>query len=177
MLRAINEATLTQQIIDYRIRHNIPVGDVTRDIDNFFCGESLDNCTKEPSDYTPGAGPSPDPTPMLSRVTRWTSMAWAKRPRGGYPLATEAEAARRFAICEKCPKYEPWKHGCMGCINPVSNLLIQIRALRRGEPNSKGCAVLGFDCGTAANMELDTVAQMTDEQRHQLPDACWALRK
>lgn len=175
VLRAINEAELTELIFEYRVRNNLPIGEISRDIDRYYCERWPDACHKDATEY-PGAKNATVPVaePMLNRVTRWASLTARQMPAGGYALVPREEADRRAAICVACRQNVNWRGGCTGCSASTLALLAQIRQLRRTgrDGNLSGCALGGWDNLTAVHLPADRLV-LAPEQQAQLPPACW----
>ena len=175
MLEAINEEELVKQIFEYRLRHNIPVGDIERDIDDYYCTRWPKACHKEPKDWVNDGNPeSVSSEPMLNRVTRWAALMVHGQPRGGYSLVGVEEANRRGLICVGCPKNQPWRTGCTGCSSSSATVLAQLRKLQssKQQGNLMGCKVAGWDNATAVWMPKEALA-LTESQLKDLPDRCW----
>ncbi len=174
MLTAINEEKLTNQIHEYRIRNGIAPGDIERDIDTYYCTNWPEACQKEPSDYTPAAPRAPAHEPPMNRLTRWVTSLISRMPRGGYPLVSAGEAARRALICASCPANRPWKSGCPGCSSNVSSLLLQLRALRRTPHDGLlfACTFGGWGNESAVHLAVDQTP-ITEAQRADMPEKCW----
>ena len=164
---------LVQQIFEHRMRQGIPIGDIQRDIDNYYCQKWPEQCQKETHEYIAGAQPVPSTEPMLNRVTRWASLLARTAPRGGHPMVTIEEATKRASVCAGCPMNRKWRGGCAGCSSSTAQLLINLRSLRRlgCEGGLLGCQVLGWENATAVHLQN---VEVTDSQKAQLPDKCWA---
>lgn len=174
-LEAINEEELTKQIFEYRLRHNLPVGDIERDIDDYYCRRWPRACHKEPKDWTDTASAGPvHSEPLLKRVTRWAAMMAHGQPRGGYSLSTVEEANARGLICVGCPRNQGWRGGCSGCSSSTATVLAQLRKLQssKQQGNLMGCQVAGWDNATAVWLPKDALP-LTENQIQSLPDRCW----
>lgn len=176
VMTAVNEEGLTKQIFEYRMRHNIPIGDIERDIDRYYCERWPSCCHKEDADWSPGGdGPaSPPSEPFVNRVARWASLLLHRLPRGGFQLVPDSEATRRGTICAGCPKNQPWRVGCKGCSNATATLLAQLRNLKSSKSHASlyGCQIGGWDNATAVWMDVQQL-ELTDAQKAGLPDRCW----
>jgi hypothetical protein len=174
-LEAITEEILVNQIFEYRLRNNIPMGDIERDIDDYYCKLWPEVCQKEPKDEEGGSSASAPPAePMLNRVTRWVAMLVHQQPKGGYNLISAEEANRRADICVGCPLNYPWRGGCSGCSSSTVAVSGQLRKMQaaRQQGNLMACKVAGWDNATAAFMPMPTLG-LTEEQLQSLPDRCW----
>jgi hypothetical protein len=175
LLKAATEELLKQLISEYRLRNNLPMGDLEREIDDYYCGKYPQICSKEAKDYFPDTTVQSAPREtMLNRVSRWAAWLKQKMPRGGYPLVVQATADERARICSACPKNVPWRGGCSGCSSAVLTLLAQLRQLRvtRQHTALMGCSVAGWENGCAVWHENATL-ELTGEQIAALPTKCW----
>jgi len=172
-LEAVNEEMLQQKIFDYRMRHNIPIGNITRDLDDYYCKTWPDACHKEPADWMPDV-PQFEEEPLMIRVTRWAQLMWHVRPRGGFELVANAEAERRAAICQACPMNRRWRGGCSGCSASVDHMLLQLRGQRKTSKDGSlnGCAVAGWENPSACHFKVDNLP-LSEEQLGKLPAQCW----
>lgn len=174
MIRASGHDQLVERVFDYRLRNNIAIGDIAREISDFYCNQYPRLCQPEARDSDPTAGVAPS-EPILNRVARWASTMSHRMPRGGYELVGSAEAERRVAICAVCPKQDAsWRGGCGGCSAMTLQLLQQVKALRRTERdgNLGACSVIGHENSTAAHLTGESMP-ITAEQWAELPVACW----
>lgn len=173
-LKAATKELLTKAIFEYRLRNNIEIGDIERDIDKQYCTKYPDACDKEPSDYRSGGPSSPPTESMLNRVTRWAAYMAAKMPKGGWPFVSESEATARGTICTMCVENVPWRGGCVGCTASTARVLFQIKALRKTSVDQKvwGCRILGQENSVAMHIQSESMP-LTAEQRASLPPPCW----
>jgi len=175
-LEAVNEEELVKRIFEYRLRNNIPIGDIERDIDDYYCARWPKACHKEAKDWEniPGTTPGVVSEPMLNRVTRWAALMVHGQPKGGYQLVSADEANRRANICVGCPRNQPWRVGCTGCSSSSATVLAQLRKLQatKQQGNLMGCQISGWDNSTAAWMPLSSLP-LTEGQIQQLPERCW----
>jgi hypothetical protein len=169
-LEAINEEELIKLIFEYRLRNNLPIGDIERDLDNYYCSRWPEACQKEQADW---GIPQPEVThvePLLNRVTRWVSQLIRTQPRGGYELVSAEEAARRGSICAGCPKNQPWRVGCRGCSNSTASASAALRKMlsSRQHGDLHACEMGGWDNQTAVWMPKESL-----EEPAGLPERCW----
>lgn len=174
-LKGTDKKTLIDAVYEFRIRNGGNLETIEREIDNYYCTTWPTACDKEPSDYgaenrrrTGGYDEA-----LLHRVSRWGAGMADKMPRGGYQLVSQDEASRRQLICVGCPHNVSWRTGCTGCSGSTAQLMMQVRGLRKSNPEALGCKINGFDCGTASNLPLD-ILNLSDEQKRRLPERCWA---
>lgn len=177
-LEAPNEESLTKLIFEYRLRNNIPIGDIERDIDNYYCARWPTACHKEPKDWNPEV-PSAVANaglvePLLNRVSRWASMLLHRQPKGGYSLVSAALAQTRGNACVGCPKNQSWRMGCRGCSSNTAVLLTQMRKLQTSQHHGDlmGCSVCGWDNQTAVWLPEESL-EISKEQAEALPERCW----
>lgn len=174
-LEAIDEETLVKRIFEYRLRNGIPIGDIERDIDNYYCSNWPDACHKEPHDWNPEiSAPSVSVEPLLNRVSRWASLLAHGQPKGGYALVSAAEAQARGKICVGCSHNQHWRVGCRGCSNSTAILLGQMRKLQSSQHHGdlSGCTQCGWDNATAVWLPTDAL-QIPDTTKANLPERCW----
>ncbi|HUD76207.1 MAG TPA: hypothetical protein VMQ76_14125, partial [Terracidiphilus sp.] len=173
-LEGQTEEILTKNIYEYRLRNNIPIGDIEQDINAYYCKNWPDNCVKEAHEMGGPRAEFPHSEPIGNRVARWASMLLHSMPPGGHKLVMQPEATSRARVCIDCPKNTPWRGGCGGCSKSAVTLLAQLRKTNRTphDGNLMACGVTGWDNCTAA---WCTEAQLpiTEEQRAAMPDKCW----
>lgn len=176
MLRATTEQELTRLIFEYRLRNNQPIGDIERDLDDYYCKKWPNACNPEPSDFQPGGAKAPRSEALIDRITRWVTIMGRAMPRGGYRLVDKDIAEQRAVACHGCPNSKSWRGGCAGCSEAVATMLLSLRQMRKTsrDGNLLGCEELGFDCQTSVHL---TTPEVTDEQNARLPDRCWVKRK
>lgn len=167
------EELLVKSIFEYRMRIGKKIGDITRDIDAYYCSKWPELCHKEPHEYVTGTPVPVSDEPMLNRVTRWASFLARKMPRGGFAYVDSAEATKRAAICAGCPLNKPWRTGCYGCSSATASLLMNVKAMKKLACDDKllGCAATGWDNATAVHFEQNEV---TEDQKTKLTEKCWA---
>lgn len=172
----MTEALLIQQIHEYRLRNNIPPGDIERDIDQYYCTKYPEACQKEAADYAPEKGLPKDPPrePLVNRVTRWVTTLVTRMPRGGFQMESAQVAASRALICAGCPGNKPWRTGCLGCSSNVATLLLQVRSLRKTPQDALlyACNFAGWGNEAAVHMPVAQL-QLGDSQIADLPERCW----
>jgi len=173
VLHANSLENLVKIVFEWRIRNNVPPGDIEDDINSYYCARWPKFCTAEASDTDPTI-PHVSSEPMLNRVSRWVSTVAHAMPRGGYPLESPTEAERRAAICAACPKNGGWRGGCGGCSATTLAILQQLKQLKKtGKDGSlMGCTVGGWENGAAIWLPASTTAP-SESQRTALPEACW----
>jgi hypothetical protein len=174
-LTGINKESLTKQIFEFRLRNNIPMGDIEREIDAYYCRQWPSACWKEPHEQSHKAPAAVvHKEPMLNRVSRWASTVLRKMPPGGAVLANPTDAHSRAKICANCPKNVPWWGGCAGCSKSTTTVLAQIKRMSRTPLDSQlhGCSVAGWENQSAIWFGPEYL-EITAEQRNSLAPNCW----
>lgn len=166
--RAGTEDQLKVQITEFRIRNNIPPGDVNQEINDYYCEKWPDACFK---DYRHERQPAVG-EPLGQRVVRWATAMWHGRPKGGHKLVSQDEANRRASICLSCPMNRAWQAGCSSCMGNVNSVLSQIRNLRSNKHAGHilSCSFMGWDNNTAVHIES---LSLTPDQLSRKPPNCW----
>lgn len=167
-----NFEKLIENIFEYRLRNNLPLSDIEREVHDFYCSRYPSFCHPDSSDNNPVGRRNGES--MLNRVSRWASATIRTMPRGGYSLVTSAVAESRAQICMACPKNGGWRGGCGGCSAATLQLLQQIKQLRKtkNDGNLSACQVGGWENGAAVH--LPTIAlPLSVEQHAALPEKCW----
>ena len=174
-LEAVSRDILHQRIFEYRLRNNIEIGDIERDVDDYYCRNWPDSCDKEPHEYQKNPGAERVyAEALINRVSRWASMILKTMPRGGVEMVTAQEATSRGNVCANCPKNTPWRIGCVGCSASTVAVLSQIKKLGRTPQDAKllACSVAGWETSTAIWMPASFL-KLTDDQLKALPANCW----
>ncbi len=159
---------LIKVIFEYRQRNDQPIGDIERDIDNYYCSRWPSAC------HGSATSTAPRRESLINRIARWASMTFRSMPRGGYQLVTAPEAVARGQTCVGCPRNIPWRGGCTGCSNSTVKLLLELKRARKTaiDGNLLGCDVGGWanDC---AVWLPPSATPITDDQRQLMPARCW----
>lgn len=151
------------------------IGDIERDVDNYFCTNWPSSCDKEPHEYNNNAGAErTHAEALIYRVSRWAMGIIKTMPRGGVQLVSAQEANSRAAVCAACPKNTPWRIGCIGCSASTVAVLSQIKKLGSTPQDAKlmACSVAGWETSTSAWLPAQYL-KLTDEQKNSLPANCW----
>lgn len=174
MLRASTEEDLIELVFAYRQRNDLPIGDIEKEIERYYCNRWPNACHEDARDLDPDLPYSPPREPLLNRVARWASITYRNQPRGGYALATSAEAADRAKACVGCPRNQSWRGGCAGCSTATSQLLLQLRNLRKtsADGNLLACTITGSDNQCSVHLPAEATP-ISAEQREAMPDRCW----
>jgi hypothetical protein len=175
VLKAATEDLLKVQIFEFRLRNNLPQGELEREIDAYFCASYPSMCNKEPHEYG-NTKTAPVDESLLNRVARWASAMLHGMPKGGYPLVAKSEAEQRAVRCIGCPKNTVWRTGCRGCSSSTVSVLSQVKSMKRLPQDGSlyGCSAAGWDNSTACWQEKDRL-QLSDERRAQLDSRCWLI--
>lgn len=173
-LEAVNKIELIKRIFEYRLRNNIPIGDLEKDIDIYYCTRWPQACHKEPHEYNAEASPPPPREALVHRVARWASILLNRMPRGGYELVKPEEAQSRAKVCMNCPKNLPWRVGCVSCSSSTAALLAQLRRLNKTQQDGLlyACQVGGWENSTSVWVNRDQL-ELTPDQFSSLPPRCW----
>ncbi len=165
---------MIEAIAEHRLRLGIPMGDIVAEFHAYACKKYPEYSYKEPKDYGyPGA--EIGLTDIFHRVTVWISGMKQRMPRGGYPVISEAKAASRMEVCMACPRSHKFTCGC-GSDQRVRlelNRLAYPRATSPGGIVDRACAVTGWGCSVACN--LDVAASQADTSN--VPDNCWVKKE
>ncbi len=174
ILRGSTEEALTKQIFEYRLRNNLPIGDIERDIDRYYCTRWPQACHPEATDTSGQPRPAARRANLIERIALWASTAFRTMPRGGYELETTPEATKRAQTCLGCPKNVSWRSGCSSCNASTSKLLLELRKLRKTphDGNLLACDIGGWDNQSALHLPV-SATPITEEQRAQMPSHCW----
>lgn len=173
-LRGATKELLIKVVFEHRLRNNIEIGDIAREIDHQYCSRYPAYCSKEATDFGHPRNATTSSETMMNRVSRWGATMAAKMPRGGWPLVGQGEAERRGEICAHCPNNVPWRGGCAGCSRSAATLLTQVKGLRKTAWDSRvwGCASTGWENSVAINIQSESLP-ITAEQKAHLPENCW----
>ena len=165
--RAGTEDLLKVAITEYRIRNNIPPGDIDREINDYYCSRWPDSCFK---DYA--REPKVNGEALGNRVVRWATSMWHARPKGGHKLVPQDEANRRASICLTCPMNKQWQASCSSCMGSVNAVLSQIRGMKSNKHagHLHSCSFMGWDNSTAIHLES---LALTPDQLSRKPPNCW----
>lgn len=165
---------LVKNVFEYKLRSNLPIGDIESDLDDYYCSRYPRFCQGDASTPSSHSTPHYNAQPLLNRVSMWVSSTAARMPRGGYSLVAVAEAERRAAICVACPRNRAWRGGCAGCSSITLQLTQAVKNLKKTprDGNLMACEIAGYELG--AGIWLPTEAlPMTDTQRAEMPGPCW----
>jgi hypothetical protein len=173
-LEAINLVELTKLVFEYRIRNNISIGDIERDINDHYCRTYPDACYKETHEYGQARTDFPHIESLGNRVARWAMGLLRGMPQGGLELVNNAEAQSGALVCLNCVKNLPWMGGCGGCHKSVTTVLAQLKNTNRTPQDSQlyACSVAGWGNETSIWLGPNNLP-VTSEQLAAMPAQCW----
>lgn len=156
------------RLVSYRKRHNIPLGDPTKDVMAYACSQNAGICTDTDSPPEKARARQLTVTNLKGRLLTWFGKI--KKPFGAY--VSEGEAQRRSDICAVCPLKTSLPEGCASCRAAAEEL--RKRTIEGRRPDGRlvdhGCLVLGTDLATQAWLDLHA------EDQAELPAHCWRKR-
>jgi hypothetical protein len=153
--------TLKEKIVRYRAANKFPPGDPEEEITTQLCSRVPSFCRQN----------NPQPVrigPTFNHlVIGWLTRILGSKQRSPLPRVEDAEAARRAAICARCPAQRSLNMTCGSCMNDVNRLR---RAVLDGaeslHKNLQPCSITGEDCSVAVHIEQPPISG-------QAPDYCW----
>lgn len=168
MLRANSKEELREVIFQYRLRNNIPIGNIEADIDKWYCDRWPGFCIPDDTDT------STFDEPLLNKISRWAAEKAKHMPVGGYELTIPAEAEKRAEVCVKCIYNKPWKGLCGGCSASTLQLLQQIKKTRRTKKdgNLSACTLAVWDNSVAVHLGVKDLP-VSDDVKAKMPEGCW----
>lgn len=168
-IEASGYVELVQAVQTWRLQNHRPVGQVEKDIEDFYCAKYPMTC------HPIGGGqnvqvydiPKSFGQKLVDEITIW-AMGLYKDPRSKV-LIGEHEAVRRANICAQCPMNKEWKGGCANCNNHAERLLTILRQGRdAGLSNQlQGCQTLKHCNRTAVWMPKELISS------DGAPRNCW----
>jgi hypothetical protein len=169
MLRADDKEQLIQQIFQYRLRNNIPIGDIEADINRFYCNRFPRFCQENGVAIAPAQQDS-----WLNRITRWASQMVHQMPKGGYELEPSDVAEKRANVCVNCRFNIGWRGGCSPCASQTVSVVQQIKQLKKTkrDGNLSACAIGGWENSAAVWLGA-SVLTISDEAKARMPEQCW----
>jgi len=155
---------LTKKVKEYRQRNKLPAGDPETEIFDQYCVRMPSQCRN----FSKGPTVIQQPMDHNQRILHWFIRMLELRRKGPLPKVSDGEAARRAAICAKCPRQQPLVASCQTCINSVRK---GREALMDREPskhqNLEPCSALAEDCMVTVHLEQPVVAA------DRVPPECW----
>jgi hypothetical protein len=143
-----------QKVTDYRVANSLPIGDPSREIQDF-------NAAK-----TRKIVPTKISVTLRERVVKWIESQLRIKPK----YVDEAEADRRAAICAQCPhNLAKWTEGekCKRCVENANRGTAIILMGRKQHPPIGACDIL--EQHNRAAVWLD----QPKADNPDLPDFCW----
>lgn len=176
-IQAGTPALLAVGLKNYRVAHQIPIGNPIQEINDFTCARYPTGCRETNQKFQM---PEPKkqvqmPGSIALTTGKWlTDLYRALSSASGTLLVGQVEADRRAAICASCPRQTGWGTGCGGCDASSKRLALAIRKGREAAHSGKllACGVLREDTRTSVWIEG---LRPADDSR--LPANCWRRPK
>lgn len=169
LLRADDKDQLIQQVFQFRLRNNIPIGDVEGDINRFYCNRWPRFCQED------GVAVSTAQTESwLNRISRWAAKMVHEMPKGGWPLVSSDVAESRANICVNCRFNVGWRGGCSPCASQTVSVIQQVKQLKKTkrDGNLSACAIGGWENSAAVWLPVSAL-EATEDQKNRMPVGCW----
>ena len=169
LLRADDKDGLRDQVFQFRLRNNIPIGDVEGDINRFYCNLWPRFCQEDGSGVAPAQQES-----WLGRISRWASQMVHQMPKGGYEMEPADVAEKRATICVNCRFNVGWRGGCSPCASQTVSVIQQIKQLKKTkrDGNLSACAIGGWENSAAAWLPV-SVLTASEDAVNRMPVGCW----
>lgn len=154
---------LIEQIVDYRIANDEPIGQPEKDIEDFFALAHPNTRLLKPVPRE-----SAKPKTLRERVTSWA----ANRYQQGFTLVSQETAEARAKICASCPQNVEWSDNCAPC---MANARRQILIINQGNTvaeNLGACNVCGH-ANMAAVWLPDEGLTRSKLFKDETPALCW----
>ena len=151
--------TLFENVMQFRIVHNIGVGDVMQEVTEQICSKHPKQC--KGGGFIPPSFTVNDNNKKTGKISAWANGKLRQR-RG---MVGIEEAARRSKICKTCPFSIKWENECQSCVTNTKYLLVMLRNNQETE-----------SCGFCQIHEWDneTASFLTDnEKKPTQPAHCW----
>lgn len=156
---------LEAEVRDYRLRNGLPEGNVWEDIMDQTCAKFPGFCRNaEPFVQIP----TNQSMSFNQRVLEWFAACLRSKRLNAWRLVDDPEAARRAAICQRCPRQRALSTACAACIATVDasrTVLMDGRASRH--QNLQCCDALGEDCS------VSVYATQKPTDKPTCPAECW----
>ena len=151
---------LKEKIVRYRAANNFPPGDPDGEITIQYCSRVPSFCRSN----------NPQPV-QIGPTFNAVVIGWLSRVlRMKLPRVDDVEAARRAAICARCPAQRSLNMTCGSCLVEIDKLR---RAVLDGadplHKNLQPCSVLGEDCSTAVHVQQPAASASA-------PPECWRTK-
>lgn len=161
---------LLENIMEYRVANNLPVGNPRLDAEKQICARYPTQC-KGYSPYTDPNIPQAREIRMIDRIARWAASIIDK---AGRRKVRPEEAERRAEICTHCDQNVNWLSGCTGCVKNAERLCALIRGSSESSKQTalRACRILGHCNRTAIWLDLEFI-----NKADSLPNHCWAKKQ
>ena len=158
---------LLLKVGEWRVTHDLPVGNVQGDVDQFICETYPLQCYKE---LKGGVGPAiPRGQNFVDFINAWLSSMLNKV----HELTDEKTANLRAGICIQCPYNQSFEGSCGKCSSNAKRASMILRQKKDvANVNSlKGCQLLKQDNRAAVWLDNYKINNKS------LPDYCWAKER
>lgn len=168
-LRGESWRDLESRIRGYRAVNGFPPGDPWAEIQIQVCSRQPSFCREEGPAVVNGGQ---SPMTLNQRVVQWfVAMVGLKRV-NRLPRVDDVEAARRAAICARCPRQAALNASCEACLESIKTarkaVLEGADSLHR---NLQPCGALGEDPSIAVHIEQEPSGVAG------LPAECWRRQR
>lgn len=153
---------LEAQILDYRTRNNMPLGDVHAELVTQVCAGSPGLCYEDEPFVMKPSGDT-----FNWHVIAWFSHAAGYRRLGLWNKVDDATAAKRAQICATCPKQRALNSACGACITSINGLRKAILGSPSKHQGLSPCLVTWEDCQTTVHLNMEP------NPHPDLPAHCW----
>lgn len=158
----VSWADLEAKISAYRTLNKLNPGDVHEEVITQVCAAVPSLCYDDNPNAMRDSGDS-----FNWHVVQWFGHAAGYRRIGHWPRVPDDLAARRAAICAKCPMQRALNESCGACINSIKALRKGIIGHASKHQNLSPCAVQWEDCQTTVHLDIG-VSDNPDFPAH-----CW----
>lgn len=153
VLRSNTLTGLIEELSKYRANRGIDPTNAERDVHDYLCTKSPQNCKGVPQkSINEGA--------LEPRIVKYATGLLLKQRSGQLSLVDKGEAQKRAAVCMKCPNNKAYSAGCNSCGTNVQGLLAGIRQTNQvnGAILLGGCTELGCDNKTEIWLDKGQIA-------------------
>jgi hypothetical protein len=151
------------RVVAYRRRAGLPPGNPREEVINQACQRTPILCVEDNG----ARAEQLKRASLKTRVLQWMN---AQRANPEKHFVEESLSHSRAAVCAKCPKNTALPGGCASCVAAVKGLRGEIIGRRPQDGRLNACVVLGEDCNTSIQLDLQTV------ENGELPAECWRRR-
>lgn len=155
-------AQLEAKVAEYRARNRMDPGDVHEEIVTQVCAGVPALCHDIQPFVMQKSG-----NEFNWHVVQWFTHAAGYRRLGQWNRVPDAEAARRAAICSKCPMQRALNASCGACITSINGLRKAILGQEPKHKNLSPCAVKWEDTQTTVHIDIAPDADPN------FPAHCW----